>query len=42
MWTGILIISPEDVKMSYVLRFSFNATNNDAEYKALYVKLKIA
>ena len=28
--------------MSYALWFSFNATNNEAEYEALYAGLKIA
>lgn len=38
---GVLLISLEDVEISYALRFSFNTINNEAEYKAFHVGLKI-
>ncbi|GAA0160132.1 hypothetical protein LIER_16755 [Lithospermum erythrorhizon] len=32
---GIMIQGPDEVKMEYALRFSFKATNNEAEYAAM-------
>ena len=37
---GIVIVSPEGVKMEHSLRFQ--ASNNEAEYEALLVRLKVA
>lgn len=39
---SMLLIFPEGVEISYALRFSFDATNNKAEYEALHAGLKIA
>ena len=38
----IVLISPEDVTLEYVLQFSFLVTNNEAEYEALIIGLKLA
>ena len=32
---GIVLISPKDHKIHYALKFSFKASNNEAEYEAL-------
>ncbi|GJZ09477.1 reverse transcriptase domain-containing protein [Tanacetum coccineum] len=39
---GIIIINPEGMKFTYVLRFEFDASNNEAEYEALVAGLRIA
>nr|GEV07817.1 reverse transcriptase domain-containing protein [Tanacetum cinerariifolium] len=39
---GLILIDPEGVKYSYALRLNFTNSNNDAEYKALLVGLRIA
>jgi len=39
---GLLLISPLDVHMRYVIRIHFAASNNVAEYEALVNGLKIA
>nr|GEZ25719.1 reverse transcriptase domain-containing protein [Tanacetum cinerariifolium] len=39
---GLIITSLEEMKFAYALRFRFNATNNDAEYEALIVGLRVA
>ncbi|GJS62197.1 reverse transcriptase domain-containing protein [Tanacetum coccineum] len=39
---GLIITNPEGIEFTYALRFRFNATNNEAEYKALIVGLQIA
>nr|GEY78614.1 reverse transcriptase domain-containing protein [Tanacetum cinerariifolium] len=40
--TGLIITNPEGMKFTYALRFRFDATNNEAKYKALIDGLKIA
>lgn len=37
---GVVIISLEDIEVSYVLRFEFEAFNNEMEYEVLIAKLK--
>ncbi|GJT94131.1 reverse transcriptase domain-containing protein [Tanacetum coccineum] len=39
---GLIITNPEGMEFTYVLRFRFNATNNEAEYEALIAGLRIA
>ena len=39
---GLVLISPDGYKTSYVLRFAFNASNNEAEYEALIAGLGLA
>ena len=39
---GVLFISPEGHKIPYALRFSFKATNNEAEYETLLAGLRLA
>ncbi|GKB15345.1 reverse transcriptase domain-containing protein [Tanacetum coccineum] len=39
---GLILTNPEGMKFTYALRFRFDATNNEAEYEALIVGLKIA
>ncbi|GKC54085.1 reverse transcriptase domain-containing protein [Tanacetum coccineum] len=39
---GLMLIDPEGKEYTYALCFEFEATNNDAEYEALLVGLKIA
>ncbi|KAL5578322.1 hypothetical protein UlMin_020021 [Ulmus minor] len=39
---GVILVSPEGVRLSCVLRFRFKATNNQAEYKALLAGLRLA
>nr|GEZ73999.1 reverse transcriptase domain-containing protein [Tanacetum cinerariifolium] len=39
---GLILTNPERAKFTYALRFGFDATNNEAEYEALIVGLKIA
>lgn len=41
-WSEIMIISSDGIEISYALRFEFKAYNNEAEYKALIVELKMA
>ena len=38
---GVLLISLEGHKIPYTLRFGFKATNNEAEYKALLLRLQL-
>ena len=38
---SLILINSEGVVTEYVLRFNFKASNNQAEYKALLVSLKI-
>ena len=37
----IVLISPKDATLEYALWFSFLASNNEAEYEALIISLKI-
>ncbi|GJW18269.1 reverse transcriptase domain-containing protein [Tanacetum coccineum] len=39
---GLILTDLEGIKFTYALRFRFNATNNEAEYEALIVDLRIA
>ena len=39
---GVILVSPEDHRIHSALRFKFDASNNEAEYKALLVGLRIA
>ncbi|KAL5583038.1 hypothetical protein UlMin_015480 [Ulmus minor] len=39
---GIILVSPDGVKLSCAVRFKFKATNNQAEYKALLSGLRLA
>ena len=38
---GLILVSPEGHRMYYALRFSFKASNNEVEYKALIAGLKL-
>ncbi|GJU56536.1 reverse transcriptase domain-containing protein [Tanacetum coccineum] len=38
---GLILTDPEGVEFTYALRFRFDATNNEAEYKALIPGLRI-
>lgn len=37
-----MLASPEDGETKYALRFGFKASNNEAEYEALFAKLRLA
>jgi ribonuclease HI len=39
---GVLLISPKGDRLLYVIRLHFRATNNVAEYMALFNGLRIA
>nr|GEU44483.1 reverse transcriptase domain-containing protein [Tanacetum cinerariifolium] len=39
---GLILTSPEGEEFTYVLRFKFDASNNEVEYKALVAGLRIA
>ena len=39
---GIIMISPEGHRFHSVLRFGFEASNNEAEYEALLAGLRVA
>ncbi|GJZ52897.1 reverse transcriptase domain-containing protein [Tanacetum coccineum] len=39
---GLILTSPEGTEFTYTLRFQFTASNNEAEYEALIVGLRIA
>ncbi|GJR73865.1 reverse transcriptase domain-containing protein [Tanacetum coccineum] len=38
----LILTNPEGVEFTYVMRFRFEATNNEAEYEALIAGLRIA
>ena len=38
---GIVIITPEGIKLEHSFRLGFKASNNEAEYKALLAKLRV-
>lgn len=38
---GIILKPPGDTVIEHFLRFGFQATNNEVEYKALIAKLKL-
>ena len=37
---GIVIITPDGIRLEHSLRLGFRASNNKAKYKALIAKLK--
>nr|GFB05904.1 reverse transcriptase domain-containing protein [Tanacetum cinerariifolium]GFB22810.1 reverse transcriptase domain-containing protein [Tanacetum cinerariifolium] len=39
---GLILTNPEGMEFTYTLRFRFDTTNNEAEYEALIVGLRIA
>nr|GEW67705.1 reverse transcriptase domain-containing protein [Tanacetum cinerariifolium] len=39
---GLILTSPEGMEFTYALRFMFDATNTESEYKALISRLRIA
>ncbi|GJY96838.1 reverse transcriptase domain-containing protein [Tanacetum coccineum] len=39
---GLILTDPEGTKFTYALRFTFDATSNEAEYEALIAGLRIA
>ncbi|GKB26921.1 reverse transcriptase domain-containing protein, partial [Tanacetum coccineum] len=39
---GLILTNPEGMEFTYALRFRFDATNNEAEYEAFIVGLRIA
>ncbi|GKC88583.1 reverse transcriptase domain-containing protein, partial [Tanacetum coccineum] len=39
---GLMVVSPEGKEYTYALKFEFETTNNEAEYKALLAGLRIA
>nr|GFC53235.1 reverse transcriptase domain-containing protein [Tanacetum cinerariifolium] len=39
---GLILTNPEGIKFNYALRFQFETSNNEAEYKALIAGLRIA
>ena len=39
---GVILVSPEGVRLSCALRFRFKTTNNQAEYEALLAGLRLA
>ena len=38
----LILTSPDGINMEYALRFEFQATNNEAEYKAVIARLILA
>lgn len=41
-WAGLIQTSPEGEEITYALRFDFHTENNEAEYEALLVGLRLA
>ena len=39
---GLILISPDRIDVEYILRFGFQASNNEAEYEAVIVGLNLA
>ncbi|GKE68703.1 reverse transcriptase domain-containing protein, partial [Tanacetum coccineum] len=39
---GLILTNPEGVEFTYAMRFRFEATNNEAKYKALIAGFRIA
>ena len=37
---GIVIVTPEGIRLEHSFRLGFKASNNEAEYEALLVRLK--
>lgn len=40
--TGLILITPNKMELEYAVRFGFKAMNNEAEYKALVIRLKLS
>ena len=38
--TGIVIISPEGIRLEHSFRLGFKASNNEAEYEAVFARLR--
>ena len=38
----LILTNSEGIVIEYVIRFNFKASNNQAEYEALLIRLKIA
>ena len=38
---GIVVITPEWIKLEHSFRLGFNASNNEAEYEALLARLRV-
>ena len=38
---GIVVITPEGIKLEHSFRLGFKASNNEAEYKALLARLRV-
>ena len=38
---GIVVITPEGIKLEHSFRLGFKASNNEAEYEALLVGLRV-
>ena len=39
---GIVIITPEGIKLEHSFRLGFKVSNNEAEYETLFVGLRVA
>ena len=39
---GLILTSPDGIDVEYALRFGFQASNNEAEYKVVIVRLNLA
>ena len=39
---GLILTSPDGIDVEYTLRFGFQASNNEAEYEAVIVRLNLA
>ena len=39
---GLILTSPDKINVEYALRFGFQASNNEAEYKAVIAGLNLA
>ena len=39
---GLILTSPEGIDIEYALRFGFQASNNEAEYEAVIIRLNLA
>ena len=39
---GLILTSPDGIDVEYALRFGFKASNNEAEYEVVIVRLNLA
>ena len=39
---GLILTSPDGIDVEYVLRFGFQASNNEAEYEVVIARLNLA